>query len=148
MHLALLEAQKAYQKSEVPVGAVIVNNSTDEIIAKAHNQVEEFSNVLYHAEISVIQQASKRLNKKYLTMCDLYITLEPCSMCCSAIAFSRIKRLFYGASDIKHGAVENNTRFFTTAACYHRPEVYNGISNNISQQLLKRFFQGLRYTNK
>lgn len=144
MNLALLEAEKAFSKNEVPVGAVIVNNITNEIIAKAHNQVEKFSNILCHAEMLVIKAASKKLNAKYLTMCDLYTTLEPCSMCASAISFAKIKRLFYGASDMKHGAVENNTRFFTTSACYHRPEIYNGIMATMSQQLLKKFFKRLR----
>ncbi len=142
MQESLLEAKKAFDNNEVPVGAIIVHNK--DIISRSYNRMEEYQNPLMHAEIIAINKACKIFNNKSLENCDIYITLEPCAMCASAISHARIARLFYAASDAKHGAVENGVRFFTSSSCFYRPEIYNGILIDQSTDLLKTFFSKLR----
>lgn len=142
MSEALKEARNAYNIGEVPVGAVIVKDN--KIIATAHNMVQNNLNPLAHAEVIVIYKALRLLKVKYLSNCDLYSTLEPCVMCAAAISHSKIKRLFYGAQDIKFGAIENEYNFFNSKACYHKPEIYNAIKAEESSFLLKNFFKNLR----
>ncbi len=144
MNLALEEAYKAFKIGEVPVGAIIVDNKTKEVIARSHNLVESYSNPIFHAEILAINEACKFLGKKYLLSCDIYVTLEPCAMCAAAISYSRIKRLFYGASDSKSGGIENGVRFFTNANCHYKPEIYPGIKEDESSKILTDFFKALR----
>lgn len=141
---ALEHALYAHVSGEVPVGAVIVQRNSGQIISSGYNQVETDNNVLRHAEVIAIEMACKELKTKNLSECDLYVTLEPCTMCAAAISYSRIGRLFYGASDIKQGAVENGVRFFTQPTCFHRPEVYNGIMAEESGELIRTFFERLR----
>ena len=144
MRQALEQALYAFASQEVPVGAVVVNRLTRQVVSKAHNTIERDENPLHHAEILAIHDACKVMNTKNLSECDMYVTLEPCAMCAAAVAHARIGRLFYGASDTKLGAVENGVRFFTNSACNHRPDIYIGILENESSELLKKFFQELR----
>lgn len=144
MDKAIFLAKKAYKINEVPVGAVIVNKLTNEIIAANHNLVEKEHNPLFHAEILVINEACKILKSKNLSDYDIYVSLEPCAMCASAISHARLGRLFYASADAKQGAVENNIRFFTTNSCFHRPEIYNNLSGEFSARLIKSFFRKIR----
>jgi len=146
MQEALKQAKLAYQENEIPVGAVIVNSSNKEIICVAHNLVEQQKNPLLHAEIIAINNACAAISSKNLSGYDIYVTLEPCAMCAAAISYSRIDRLYYGASDLKQGAVENGIRFFTQSSCFHRPEIYPSLSEQCSV-LMKDFFQQLRFNS-
>lgn len=144
MQEALKQAELALAAGEIPVGAVIVNSTSQEIIAKSHNMVEKLKNPTLHAEIIVINQACHYLDSKNLSNCDLYVTLEPCAMCAAAISQARIRQLFYAAADLKQGAVEHGVRFFTSPSCFHRPAIYLDILAEPSTQLLKTFFKNLR----
>ncbi|AFC71715.1 cytosine deaminase [Rickettsia rhipicephali str. 3-7-female6-CWPP] len=144
MEQALKQAKIAFDKNEVPVGAVIVDRLNQKIIASTHNNTEAKNNALYHAEIIAINEACNLISSKNLNDYDVYVTLEPCAMCAAAIAHSRLKRLFYGASDFKHGAVESNLRYFNSSACFHRPEIYSGILAEDSGLLMKEFFKRIR----
>ena len=143
MELALIEAIKADKKNEVPIGAIIVNNN-GEIIAKAHNLVENNNNSTCHAEKLVIEKALKIIGSRFLGDCDIWVTLEPCVMCAGLIKQTRIRRLYYGAEDKKGGAVDNGVRVFLSNKAQRSIEVYGGISSTKSEQLLKNFFQKLR----
>ena len=136
---ALEEARLAGQRGEVPVGAVIVHKN--KIIARAGNQTLHDKDPTAHAETLVIREAAKILKSERLPECDLYVTLEPCSMCAAVISFARIRRLYFGAEDIKSGAVENGVRFYHQQSCHHAPEVYSGIAAESSGKLLKEFFK-------
>ncbi len=144
MQEAINEALKAFEENEVPVGAVIVNNSTNEIVARAYNLIEQKNNPVMHAEIIAINQACMTLGTKKLSHCDIYVSLEPCTMCASAISFAKIGRLFYAASDPKQGAVEHGVRFFTSNTCLYRPEIYQGHMAEFSKKLMKSFFSKIR----
>lgn len=144
MKVAISEATKAFNKNEIPVGAVIVNRFDNKMIAKAHNLTEQKNNFTMHAEVIAINKACKILNVKSLSHCDIYISLEPCAMCSCAISLARIGRLFYAASDTKQGAVENGVRFFTSSNCFHRPEIYQGHMEEFSADLMKSFFSKIR----
>lgn len=144
MELALLEAKKAAEKGEVPVGCVIVNYRTKEIIAKAHNLVEYYQNPLAHAEINAIKQACQQTQSKNLANHALYVTLEPCNLCSTAISFARLDRLYYAARDQKNGSVEHGNKFFQSTLCRHRPEIYAGNLETAAESILKNFFKKLR----
>ncbi|AFE55490.1 cytosine deaminase [Rickettsia typhi str. B9991CWPP] len=146
MEQALKQARLAFDKNEVPVGVVIVYRLNQKIIVSSHNNIEEKNNALCHAEIIAINEACNLISSKNLNDYDIYVTLEPCAMCASAISHSRLKRLFYGASDSKQGAVESNLRYFNSSACFHRPEIYSGILSEHSRFLMKEFFQKMRST--
>jgi tRNA(adenine34) deaminase len=135
---ALNQAQIAFSQGEVPVGAVIVKNN--QIIAAAHNQNITLKDSTAHAEILAIRKANQILQTHRLDDCDLYVSLEPCSMCASAISLARIRRLYYAASDPKSGGVENGAKIFTHQQCHHKPEIYSGIGAVESEKLLKEFF--------
>ena len=139
---ALIQAKIAFDKDEVPVGAVIVENG--QIIASSYNQNRALSDPTAHAEIMALRIASKIKNSSRLDGCDLYVTLEPCSMCASAIALARIKRVYYSASDTKFGAVENGARIFNSSSCYHRPEIYSGFLEEEAKTLMIDFFKTKR----
>lgn len=143
MDAALAEADAAGKRGEVPVGAAIVHGGT--ILAAAGNRMRAVRDVTAHAEILAIRLAAEKLNTERLTDCDLYVTLEPCAMCAAAISFARIARLYYGAADPKGGAVEHGVRFFHAKTCHHAPEVYSGIGDTASSDLLKAFFQDRRH---
>ncbi|WP_320202837.1 nucleoside deaminase [Agrobacterium rosae] len=142
MDLALAEAQAAGSRDEVPIGAVLVLDGR--IIARSGNRTRELNDVTAHAEIAVIRMACEELGQERLPGADLYVTLEPCTMCAAAISFARIRRLYYGANDPKGGAVESGVRFFNQPTCHHAPEVYSGIAERESSEVLREFFQGKR----
>ncbi|ENN88958.1 putative nitrogen fixation symbiosis related protein [Rhizobium freirei PRF 81] len=142
MELALAEARSAGERGEVPIGAVLVLDNT--IIAKAGNRTRELNDVTAHAEIVAIRLACEELGQERLTGADLYVTLEPCTMCAGAISFARIRRLYYGAEDPKGGAVDNGVRFYNQTTCHHAPEVYSGIGETASADILRDFFQSKR----
>ncbi len=144
MRIALKEALKAAKKDEVPVGAVLTDNETGKIIAKAHNKTEHGTDPTAHAEMAVIKKAAKKQNTKRLWNTTLYVTLEPCTMCAAAISFARIARLVIGAPDAKGGAVINGVRFFDAKTCHHKPLVISGVLENESALILKNFFQTKR----
>ena len=142
MGLALAEARAAATRGEVPVGAVIVKDGS--VIAAAGNRPRELKDPTAHAELLAIRMACEALRDERLTGCDLYVTLEPCTMCAGAISFARIRRLYFGAHDPKGGAVENGVRFFAQSTCHHAPEVYGAIREAEATELLRRFFGGRR----
>lgn len=138
MALALDEARAAAERGEVPVGAVIVKEGR--VIAAAGNRPRALNDPSAHAEMLAIRRACEALGDERLTGCDLYVTLEPCTMCAAAISFARIRRLYFGAGDPKGGAVENGVRFFQASTCHHAPDVYSGIRESEAAALLKGFF--------
>jgi tRNA(adenine34) deaminase len=142
MKQALKEAEKAYKKLEVPVGAIIVKD--EKIIARAYNQKESKTDTTKHAEILAIQKASKKLNSWRLIDCEMYVTLEPCTMCAGAIINSRIKKVYIGAMDEKTGAVGSVLNLFEDYKFNHKPEVEKGILKEDCESLLKQFFKELR----
>ena len=144
MQRALELARQASQQDEVPIGAVIVNPQTGEIIAEAHNMSEHGIDACAHAELLAMQQACKKLGIKRLWNMDLYVTLEPCTMCAAAISFMRIKNLYFGAIDEKGGAVISGVQFYEQATCHHKPIVHSGLCAEECGQLLKAFFKAKR----
>jgi tRNA(adenine34) deaminase len=142
MDMALEEARAAGARGEVPVGCVIVCDGA--VIARAGNRVIDGHDPTAHAEIVAIREAGFVLCSERLEDCDLYVTLEPCAMCAGAIAFARIRRLYYGAADPKGGAVDNGVRFFASPTCHHRPEVYGDMAEAEASVLLKDFFKERR----
>jgi len=144
MRLALAEATAAAVRGEVPVGAVLVQAASGEIVAVSGNRVEELADAAAHAEMLVLRAGSARLGRKFLSDCDLYVTLEPCPMCAAALALTRIRRLYFGAYDPKAGGVEHGPRIFEQKGCNHRPEIYGGIEEVAAGELLRRFFEERR----
>ena len=142
MDLALKTAENAGKAGEVPIGCVIVRDF--EVIATAGNRTLTDRDPTAHAEILAIRQAAERIGTERLVDCDLYVTLEPCTMCAAAISFARIRRVYYGAADPKGGAVEHGPRFFAQPTCHHRPEVYGGMSESEAAALLRDFFAARR----
>ncbi len=143
MERALIEAEVAADRGEVPVGAVITDQ-TGAVIASDGNRMRERSDPTAHAEVLVIREAARVLGELRLPECDLHVTLEPCPMCASAISFARIRRLYYGAGDPKGGAVDHGPRLFAASSCHHAPEVYGGIAERRAASLLKDFFKARR----
>lgn len=142
MEIALEEARAAGARGEVPVGAVLALDGV--LIARSGNRTRAENDVTAHAEVAVIREAARALGRERLTGADLYVTLEPCTLCAAAISFARIRRLYYGAEDPKGGAVDNGVRFFAQPTCHHAPEVYSGISGMEAAEILKDFFAGRR----
>ena len=142
MQIALDEARAAGERGEIPVGCAIVRGT--DLIARAGNRTVADRDPTAHAELIAIRAAATRLGNERLADCDLYVTLEPCAMCAAAISFARIRRLYFGASDPKGGAVEHGVRFFAAPTCHHRPEVYGNINESDCAALLKDFFQSRR----
>ena len=138
MQIAFEEARAAGHRGEVPIGAVVVKDGT--VIGRAGNRTRELNDVTAHAEVEAIRQAAASVGDERLTGADLYVTLEPCTMCAAAISFARIRRLYYGAADPKGGAVESGVRFYASPTCHHVPEVYPGIGETEAAELLKSFF--------
>jgi tRNA(adenine34) deaminase len=143
MDLALEEAEAAGARGEVPIGAVVVDAS-GEVLARASNRTIELHDPTAHAELLAIREACSKLGSERLVDCDLYVTLEPCAMCATAISFARIRRLYFGAADPKGGAVEHGPRFFTQPTCHHAPEVIGGLGDARASELLKSFFAARR----
>jgi tRNA(adenine34) deaminase len=142
MAMALDEARAAGARGEVPVGCVIVRDGA--VVARAGNRTLADRDPTAHAEIIAIRAAAVSLGSERLDACDLYVTLEPCAMCAGAVAFARIRRLYYGAADPKGGAVDNGVQFFASPTCHHRPEVYGGLAEAEAGALLKEFFRERR----
>ena len=142
MDVALAEAEAAVAREEVPVGAVIVLDG--QIIARAGNRTRELSDPTAHAELLAIRAACAAGGSERLPDADLYVTLEPCPMCAAAISFARIRRLYYGALDPKGGGVEHGPRIFSQPSCHHAPELYGGIEELRSAELLRAFFAARR----
>ncbi|MDX1484642.1 MAG: nucleoside deaminase [Alphaproteobacteria bacterium] len=144
MAQALAYARRGAARGEVPVGAVIVDGATGEIVCRRHNLVEARFDPTAHAELLALRAAGKALGAARLTGCDLYVTLEPCPMCAQAISFARIRRLYFGAPDPKGGGVEHGPRIFAQSTCHHRPEVIGGLRESECGALLKDFFRERR----
>ena len=142
MEIALCEARRAGERGEVPIGACLVLDGR--VIAAAGNETRATNDPTAHAEILVIRRACGELGQERLVGSDLYVTLEPCPMCAAAISFARVNRLYYGAQDPKGGAVESGPAYFRSAICHHAPDVYSGISEGESAQLLRAFFHERR----
>jgi tRNA(adenine34) deaminase len=142
MDLALKAAENAAKSGEVPIGCVIVLNG--EVIATAGNRTLTDRDPTAHAEILAIRQATKAAGSERLVDCDLYVTLEPCTMCAAAISLARIRRLYYGAADPKGGAVDSGVRFFAQPTCHHGPEVYSAVGEREAAAMLREFFKARR----
>jgi len=142
MDLALKAAETAGKSAEVPIGCVIVLNN--EVIATAGNRTLTDRDPTAHAEILAIRHATSAVGSERLVDCDLYVTLEPCTMCAGAISLARIRRLYYGAADPKGGAVDSGVRFFASPTCHHIPEVYSAVGEREAATLLRDFFKARR----
>ena len=140
----MAEAEAARDRGEVPVGAVVVDGSTGAVLARAGNGVESGRDPTAHAEMLAIRAAAAGRGTARLVDCDIYVTLEPCAMCAQAIAFARLRRLYFGAADPKGGGVEHGARIFQQPTCHHRPEVIGGIQESRAAALLRRFFEARR----
>jgi len=143
MARALVEAQAAGKRGEVPIGAVVAGPD-GAVLAAAGNRTRELNDPTAHAELLAIRAACAALGSERLVGCDLYVTLEPCPMCAAAISFARVRRLYYGAADPKGGGVEHGARVFSHETCHHRPEIYPGLDEARASELLKAFFQEKR----
>ena len=139
MDLALKAAETEGKSGEVPVGCVIVLKG--EVIAAVGNRTLADRDPTAHAEILAIRLAAEVVGSERLVDCDLYVTLEPCTMCAGAISFARIRRLYYGAADPKGGAVDSGVRFFASPTCHHAPEVYSAVGEREAATLLQDFFR-------
>ena len=143
MKLALIEAKKADNRNEVPVGAIITDENNN-IIASNGNRMRELNDPTAHAEILVIREACKKIKNHKLTECSLFTTLEPCAMCAMAISLAGIKNLYFAAEDLKKGCVENGLRIYSSNSCHHRPNIFFGFLRKESNEILKKFFLNKR----
>ena len=144
MRLALEEAQAASSRGEVPVGAVLVNPESGEIVSRVGNAPIGICDPTAHAEILALRDGAYKSGNYRLTGLTLYVTLEPCTMCAGAISNARIGRVVYGASDPKGGAVESGVRFFDQKSCHYRPDVTGGVLADECSNILKAFFKSKR----
>ncbi|AUG54901.1 tRNA-specific adenosine deaminase [Thalassospira marina] len=144
MDLAMQEARAAAARGEVPVGAVVVDGETGEVLASAGNLTEANNDPSAHAEILAIRAAAAKRGAPRLPGCDLYVTLEPCPMCATAISFARIRRVYFGAYDPKGGGVDHGPRIYQSSSCHHQPDVYGGIGETEAADLLREFFAARR----
>ena len=142
MQLAFDEARAASARGEVPVGAVVVREG--KLLASAGNRTRELNDPTAHAEMLSLRAACAALGEERLVGADIYVTLEPCPMCAAAISFSRIRRLYFAATDPKSGAVENGIRLYASPSCHHAPDVYGGIREAEAGAMLKSFFEARR----
>jgi tRNA(adenine34) deaminase len=138
MDFALAEARAAAADGDVPVGCVVVRDGA--VIAWGRNRTVADHDPTAHAEMVALRAAAAMLETERLADCDIYVTLEPCTMCAGALSFARIRRLYYGAADPKGGAVDSGVRFFDQPTCHHRPGVYGGIAEQEAAALLREFF--------
>jgi tRNA(adenine34) deaminase len=142
MDLALKAAENAGKAGEVPIGCVVVRDNA--VIASAGNRTLTDRDPTAHAEMLAIRDAARVTGSERLVDCDLYVTLEPCTMCAAAISFARVRRLYYGAADPKGGAVDSGVRFFASPTCHHVPEVYSAVGEREAAVLLREFFKARR----
>lgn len=145
---ALEEAKKAGEKGEIPIGAVIFNSLSKEILAIAANKVEELKDPTAHAELLAIKEACNKINDRRLCGYSLYVTLEPCPMCATALSFARIDEITFGAYDEKGGGIENGCKVFSTQRNLFKPKIQGGIFEPECKELLKDFFARLRTVKK
>ena len=143
MNVALEEAAKALERGEVPIGAVIVENSGN-IVARAGNETRARLDPSAHAEVLAIREACTVLKTERLVNCDMYVTLEPCAMCAALIANARIRRIYFAASDPKSGGIQQGARIFDRKQTHHVPEIYSGIGEEKAAKLLRNFFSKKR----
>ncbi len=141
---AVNSAKKAAEYHEIPVCAVIFSSEAQKIIAVSSNRTEQDHDPTAHAEILAIRSACSLLQQTRLTDYDMYVTLEPCPMCAAAISFARLRRLYFGAYDVKGGGVDHGCRLYQNAANLYVPEVYGGIAQTRCEELLTSFFKKLR----
>lgn len=144
MEAALEEAKAAAERDEVPIGAVIVDPSTNQIVARAGNRTRELNDPTAHAEILCIRDLCNKNKTQRIPGYDLYVTLEPCTMCAAAISFARLNRVIIGADDPKGGGILHGAKFFEQPTCHHRPEVQNRVMADPCAQILKEFFKKKR----
>lgn len=142
MDLALKQAEIAASSGEVPIGCVVVHDGA--VIAQAGNRTLTDRDPTAHAEMVALREAAQKLGRERLTDCDLYVTLEPCTMCAGAISHARIRRLYYGAADPKGGAIDSGVRFLSSPTCHHVPDVYPGLGEERAAALLRDFFKARR----
>ena len=143
MSLALEEALRAYHENEIPIGAVLIDED-GLLISREHNRIEQLKDATAHAEILALRAAEKILNRRRLTGCTLYSTLEPCAMCAGALVLCRVKRLVYGAVDSKFGAAESLFNVVNNPALNHRLLVTAGVMEEECRALMKKFFDSRR----
>jgi len=146
MYTALQEAEKAGELNEVPIGAVVVYQNR--IIGRGHNQIEMLKDSTAHAEMIAITAASNSLQSKFLDQCDLYVTLEPCVMCCGAILLTKMNNIFFGTHEPKFGASGSLFNILESGKYNHKPNVYSGIYADESKLLIEKFFQQKRNESK
>lgn len=144
MARALEAARAAAARGEVPIGAVVVDGKSGEVLAVAGNRTEELNDPTAHAEMLALRAAGATLASPRLIDCDLYVTLEPCPMCAAAISFARVRRLYFGAEDEKGGGVVHGARVYAQPTCHHKPDVMGGIGEADAGTLLKDFFKERR----
>ena len=143
MNLAIQMAIKGKKRGEIPVGCVILDKN-GEVLSSAHNTLVNSYDPVGHAEINAIREACKKIKSDRLIDCSLYVTLEPCIMCASAISRSKLKKLFFGADDLKFGAINGSINFFQSKNCNHVPEIYDNISKSECETLINNFFRDNR----
>ncbi len=146
MREALKEAKKAWEKNEVPIGAVVVMD--DKIVGRGHNLRISSKSALAHAELMAIQKANRKTGDWRLDNAEIYVTLEPCPMCAGAILQSRIKKVYYGAKDPKAGSVDSLISLYEVKGYNHHPEVVSGVLEEECSAVLKEFFKQLRNQTK
>lgn len=144
MQKSLDLAAIASQKGEVPVGAIIVHNATQKILAQHHNLVETCCDPTAHAEMLAIKTACTKLHTKNLSNCTLFVTLEPCAMCAQALAWAKINKIVFGAYDSKNGGIDHGPRIYNKKACNHNPIIIGGILEKSCKKLLQDFFEQKR----
>lgn len=144
MQMALAEAQNAYDRGEVPVGALLVEVTTGQVLSLTSNRVEELQDPTAHAELLAVRLATVLGGNKRLHMCDLFVTLEPCAMCAGALALAHIRRIVFGAYDPKGGAIEHGVKLFDQPTTHHTPEIIGGVMEQQCGHILKKFFRKRR----
>ena len=148
VELAIQKAQEAFTMDEIPVGAVIFNTKTFEVVSAAHNETVQKYDPLAHAEIVAIRQACQKLNVKQLVGYSIFTTLEPCVMCAGAIGWARLDNVYFGASDPKTGAVDQGAQVFIHPQTHHKPNVVRGIRAEECGVLMTKFFKAKRLQQK
>lgn len=143
MSLALEEALRAYQENEIPIGAVLIDEDGI-LISREHNRIEQLRDATAHAEILTLREGSRKLNRRRLTTCTLYSTVEPCAMCAGALVLCRVRRLVYGATDSKFGAAESLFNVVNNSALNHQLFVTAGVMEEECRRLMKEFFDSRR----
>ncbi len=141
---ALEEARAAAARGEVPVGAVLVDGATGEVMAAVGNRTRELADPTAHAEMLALREAATKLGAPRLPGCDLSVTLEPCAMCAGAVSLARLRRLYFAAYDPKSGGVEHGPRVFDHPTCHHKPHVVGGMAETEAAKLLEEFFRERR----